>query len=340
MASVCNIFSNLSEWDTSSISKISGSAGKVSDSVLDRPQNILRGVSLVLAAALVISIQDVIFKLFSSELTLWQIFALRGMLAVPMLLAMCWFRGMHQGIVKAALGRWVLLRSLFFTLAFMAFYAAIPFLSLSTVGAALYIAPIFVTLLSAYVIKEPVGLLGWLGVCLGFAGVIVLLQPSSDDFSLWAVLPVMGAGFYAFVHITTRTKCQGVPLAAIALSLNLVMAAGALIVSALLFWLSPQGAMVDAYPYIFGAWSTVELEDWLILALLAGFTIVIGMMLAGAYLVAPPSTVSAFEYSYLVFVAIWDIVFFDISPTFATVSGMILIVGAGLLVLGRRTSAA
>ncbi len=330
----------MSECDTSLISKISGAAGRVSDSVLVRPQNVLRGVSLVLAAALAISIQDVVFKLFSSELTLWQIFTLRGMLAVPILLAVCWFRGSHPGIVKAALGRWVLLRSVFFTLAFMAFYAAIPFLSLSTVGAALYIAPIFVTLLSAYVIKEPVGPLGWFGVCLGFAGVVVLLQPSSDDFSLWAVLPVIGAGFYAFVHITTRTKCQGLPLASIALSLNLVMMAGALIVSAMLFWLSPQGEMVDAYPYIFGVWSTVDPADWFVLIMLAGFAIVIGMMLAGAYQAAPPSTVSAFEYSYLVFVAVWDIVFFSISPTIATVSGMILIVAAGLLVLGRKTGAA
>ena len=39
------------------------------------------------------------------------------------------------------------------------------------------------TLLSAYVIREAVGPTGWLGVLVGFTGVIVLLQPGSDDFS-------------------------------------------------------------------------------------------------------------------------------------------------------------
>lgn len=310
----------------------------MSSNIEIRPQNILRGVTLIVAAALTISIQDVVFKLFSSELTLWQIFALRGVLAVPMLLAVIWMRGAHKGVVRTALGKWPVLRSLFITTTFVAFYAAIPFLSLSTVGAANYIAPIFVTLLSAYVIREPVGPLGWLGVLLGFIGVVVLLQPGSDAFSIWAVLPVIGAVFYALAHITTRVKCQNVPLAAMSLSLNLTMLIVGLIVSALLVWINPQGEIAEAYPYIFGLWSSLGITDWLVLALLAVFAIVIGILLAGAYQAAPPSIVSTFEYSYLVFVAVWDILFFDIAPTIVSISGMTLIVLAGLLVLRRKSS--
>lgn len=310
----------------------------MSSNVEVRPQQILRGVTLIIAAALTISIQDVVFKLFSSELTLWQIFALRGVLAVPMLIAVTWMRGAHQGTVRAALGKWPVLRSLFITTTFLAFYAAIPFLSLSTVGAANYIAPIFVTLLSAYVIKEAVGPLGWIGVFLGFTGVVILLRPGTDAFSLWAGLPVIGAAFYALAHITTRIKCQSVPLAAMSLSLNLVMLIVGLLVSALLVWLNPQSKIAEAYPYIFGTWQNLGIVDWLVLALLAVFAIVIGIMLAGAYQAAPPSIVSTFEYSYLVFVAVWDILFFGIAPTIASIVGMTLIVVAGLLVLRCKSS--
>ncbi|WP_299751127.1 DMT family transporter [uncultured Tateyamaria sp.] len=291
-------------------------------------------------AALTISIQDVVFKLFSSNLTLWQIFALRGVLAVPLLLTVSWMRGAHKGILRAAFGKWPLLRALFITTTFLAFYAAIPFISLSTVGAANYIAPIFVALLSAYVIKEAVGPLGWIGVLLGFVGVVVLLQPGTDAFSPWVLLPVMGAAFYALAHITTRTRCQGVPLAALSLSQNTVMLLAGISVSLLLVCLKPQGEMVAAYPYIFGEWSTVRPNDWLVLLLLAGFAVVIGMMLAGAYQAAPPSTVATFEYSYLVFVAVWDILFFDIAPTVASITGVILVVTAGLLVLRRSSHTA
>lgn len=310
-----------------------GKERTLSSSVELRPQNIMRGVSLIILAALSISIQDVVFKLFSSELTLWQIFALRGVLAIPMLFAVLWVRGAHQGVVRAALGNWPLLRSVFIATSLLAFYAAIPFLSLSTVGAANYIAPIFVTLLSAYAIREPVGPLGWLGVCLGFAGVVFLLQPGTDAFSPWALLPIVGAASYALAHTTTRAKCQNVPVAVLSLSQNIVMLMAGTVVSVLILWLQPQGAIADAYPYIFGTWSNVGLTDWLVLMLLAGFAIANGMMLAGAYQAAPPAVVSAFEYSYLVFVAVWDILFFGIAPTLVSVSGMALIVVAGLLVL-------
>ena len=305
-------------------------------SIGTRPENILRGVSLIIAATLTISIQDVVFKFFSSELTLWQIFALRGLLAVPMLLVITIVRRRQYGVLRAALTRWSILRAISITVTFLAFYSAIPFLSLSTVGAANYIAPIFVTLLSAYVIREAVGPLGWLGVFIGFSGMIVLLQPGTDAFSPWAFLPVLGAAFYAVAHIITRTKCQTVPLAALALSQNLVMLCAGLIVSVILLWLKPQGDIPNTYPYIFGMWSSVSLSDWLVLALLASFAIVIGMLLAGAYQAAPPSIVSTFEYSYLVFVAVWDILFFSNSPTISSVTGMMLIVVAGLLVLRRK----
>jgi drug/metabolite transporter (DMT)-like permease len=109
-----------------------------------------------------------------------------------------------------------------------------------------------------------------------------------------------------------------------------------IVASVLMLLLQPQGAMANAFPYIFGTWSNVGLSDWLVLTLLAGFAIANGMMLAGAYQAAPPAIVSTFEYSYLVFAAVWDIVLFGIAPTVASVSGMVLIAAAGLLVLRRR----
>ncbi|MGI9505703.1 MAG: DMT family transporter, partial [Geminicoccaceae bacterium] len=178
--------------------------------------------------------------------------------------------------------------------------------------------------------------LGWLGVLLGFAGVVVLLQPGTDAFSPWSILPIVGAAFYALAHITTRVKCQNTPLAAISISQNIVMMLAGVIVSVLLFWLKPQGDLVSDFPYIFGLWSDVDLMGWIVLVLLAGFTILISVLLAGAYQAAPPAIISTFEYSYLMFVAIWDILFFGIAPTTASVTGMILIVVAGLLVLRRN----
>ena len=57
-------------------------------SAQERPQHVVRGVTLIVAAMFVTSVQDVVFKIFSSTLPLGQIFALRAMLAIPLLLAL------------------------------------------------------------------------------------------------------------------------------------------------------------------------------------------------------------------------------------------------------------
>lgn len=303
---------------------------------LARPQRVIRGVSFIVAAMFVTSVQDVIFKFFSNELTLGQIFALRGLLALPLLIALAWIAGLRGGVLADALEKWTLLRSLFMTLCFLAFYTAIPFLSLSTVGAANFIAPIFVTLLTAYVVGESVGIRRWIGVFMGFAGVLVLLQPGTDAFSPMAILPLFGALFYALSHITTRTKCQSVPLPTMALTLNLVMLTAGLIVSGVVMIWQPGDDLVRAYPSVLGGWVAPSFTEWLVLGLLAVLAIVISSGIAGAYQIASPPIIATFEYSYLVFVALWDILFFDTTPSAMTLLGMVLIIGAGLKVIRRR----
>jgi drug/metabolite transporter (DMT)-like permease len=218
---------------------------------------------------------------------------------------------------------------------FISFYSGIPFLGLSTAAAGIYTAPIFITLLSAYAIGEPVGPRRWLAVVLGFAGVLFILQPGTEAFSLWTVLPVLGGFFYALTNVTTRSKCQDVPSAALSLSLNLALLLTGIVFScAVIFW-RPAGGLAGAFPYLFGGWSVIGAPEWAAIALLAGFVVAIQMALAGAYQAAPPSIVATFDYSYLIFAAIWDYLFFAIVPSGMTSLGMLLIVAAGALVLRR-----
>ncbi len=301
-------------------------------------QHTLYGVALVVAAAFTISVQDVVFKLFSSAMPLWQIFAVRGALALPMFLILDWSRGGRVFI--EALQPWVLLRGTAMTLTFLAFYAGVPFLNLSTLGAANYVAPIFVALLSAYVIGQPVGRSGWAAVLVGFVGVIVLLRPGSDAFSPWALLPLMGAFFYAVAHILTRAKCQDVPIAAMALAVILATVAAGVVIRIVLIVTAPAADLVATYPFLLGGWAPISASQWLTLTVLAGFTIVIALLLAGGYRAAPPSTAATLEYSYLVFVALWDVLIFAAALSAPTLLGIVLIFGAGVLVLHRDKTAA
>ncbi|WP_166417965.1 DMT family transporter [Cochlodiniinecator piscidefendens] len=302
----------------------------------ERPNNVALGVALIVGALFITSVQDVIFKFFSSALPLGQIFALRALLALPLLYAVSVLQKTDKGLLNDAFRPWVLLRSLCMTLMFLLFYGAIPFVSLSVLGAGTYTAPIFVTVLSAYAIGESVDRRGWCAVVLGFVGVLVLLRPGTDVFSFWALAPVVGAVFYAIGHILTRTKCQTVPIAALAVSLTITMLVAGLSVSAALLLWPPDEATAHAYPNLLGNWVPVGQNEWVVLGVLAVLTVLIGLGIAGAYKIAIPSTVATFEYSYLVFVVVWDSLFFDSVPTMVTLMGMLMIIGSGYMILKRE----
>lgn len=75
-----------------------------------RPENIPLGISLIIATALTISLQDVEFKQFSSTLSLWQIFAMRGLFALPALLGLGWARRQLRAVAAGALQPWPVIR--------------------------------------------------------------------------------------------------------------------------------------------------------------------------------------------------------------------------------------
>lgn len=298
---------------------------------------VLRGVILIIITALLISLQDLTFKLFSGNMSLWQIFALRGIFTLPLLVLVARYQGQLRNVLLGAYAPWALMRTLCMTLAFGIYYGALPFMSLATAGAGIYLAPIFVALISVFVVGERLHALGWLGVCLGFLGVVVLLRPGSDAFSIFAALPLASAVFYALAIVITRTRCQGVPAEALALSFNASLMLAGFIVSLVFTLWPPIGAVAENYPFLFGLWSDVRAVDWAALVGLAGFAALIGVLLAKAYQIAPPTTVATFEYSYIVFVVMWDVVFFGIALTGVSLLGIAMIIGAGLLVMQRRS---
>ena len=293
-------------------------------------ENLARGITLILITAFLLAIQDSVFKLYAGSLSLWQLFALRGLIAMPLFGVLAVVQKQPRSVLRQALSFWPLLRGSFIAIMLLGFYATLPFLPLSAAGSAVYVAPIFVAILSGLFLNEPVRFFGWMGVLVGFIGVLVLLQPGTDAFSPWLLLPLSGAILYAFAHIITRAKCGETPLWAMAFALNLsMMIAG--FAGSLILYLTQPALGVD-YPYLLGQWGEMALFDWGALLLLAVFTMTVGMLMAGAYQAAPPAKIATFEYSYLIFAAICDILIFTFVPGIFAFLGMGLIILAGWMV--------
>lgn len=300
-----------------------------------RPQSVIHGVLLIVMGTFFISAQDAVIKIFSDNITLGQLFTVRGIIAIPLFLILAWGFNSQKGLLRQSIQPWVMLRSLGISLTLLLFYMALPFSQISTLGAVVYLAPILITVLSSFLINEPIKWTGWFGVFLGFCGVLVLLQPGTDAFSPWTLLPLAGACFYASAHVITRVHCRDVPTSAMALSLNCTMLLLGLLISIAVYLLPIDEALTTSHPYIFGQWKELGLPSWLVLIHLAAVSVLISFMVAGAYQSGPPSIVATFEYSFLIFAACWDVLFFETPLTLATIIGIIMIVLAGFCVLRR-----
>jgi drug/metabolite transporter (DMT)-like permease len=236
-----------------------------------------------------------------------------------------------SGLWPKAVG-WAYLRAALLVLMWIAYYAALPLLSLSVAAVALYTAPLLIALFSALLIGEPVGPRRWIAIMIGFAGVLTILRPGTDSFSWFMLLPILGAVFYAFAMILTRSKCLDETPLTLALALNVSLMAAGLAITGVLWVLDLTPEESSTYPFVLGPWTGMGVREWGIVSLLGVLIAVYSAGVAKAYQSAAPSIVGTFDNAYLVFAALWGFVLFSETPDTATVSGMILIAVAGILV--------
>lgn len=211
----------------------------------------------------------------------------------------------------------------------IAYYVALPSMPLSVAATALYASPLFIAVLASLLTDEPVRPLGWLGIVLGFVGVIVILRPGSEDFSVWTLLPVLAASFYAFAAILTRTRCPSENALVLALALHLSLLATGILGTAAVALFHPSST--DGF--LLGGWTPMGVQDWLLMAGLGLVMAAVAGGVAKAYQSGPPATVGAFDYAYLVFSVLWGVLIFRETLDGWAVVGVLLIITAGMLVL-------
>lgn len=297
-----------------------------------RPQRVALGASTIVATAIAMSFADAVVKYVSSEFTVWQIYVVRSVLAIPLIVALLMLVAPDKRIWPLS-PRWAYLRSILLMAMWIAFYAALSILSLPVVAAAYYTAPLFITAFSVLIAGEAIGVRRGMAILIGFAGVLVILRPGTDAFSWLTLLPILSAVFYALAAIVTRTKCREEAPLVLSLALNVsFLVTGAIASTAIALWM-PGVNPADASPFLLGRWSAMGIREWGIIAMLAVLIVAVSSGVAKAYQCAPPAIVAIFDYSYLVFAAFWSFAIFSEVPDAPTIIGMILIAAAGCLVM-------
>ena len=291
-------------------------------------------VATLLLTVFALSLGDALIKRFSTNFTLWQIFVVRSVLAVPLLIAFIKTRSKSVSLWPESAG-WTILRSLMLTFMWVTYYIALPHVALSVAAAAFYTLPLFITLFAGLFLGDRVGVNGWLAVCIGFCGIVLVLKPSTQGFNAYALLPIVSAILYALSMILTRSKCRLENPFVLSLTLNLsFIAIGCLATLAVELFVTPFDTL-PAYNFLLGSWAAMGQVEWIVMGMLTCAILIGSIGTAIAYQLGPPAVLGTIDFAYVGFAAAWGFLLFAEIPDKVTLLGMGLIVCAGLLAVRR-----
>lgn len=206
-----------------------------------------------------------------------------------------------------------LIRSLFLFLSTILFFYAISVISLAEALTLAFVSPMIVTLLSAIILKEQVGIRRWSAVIIGFTGVLCVVRPGFNEINL-ATITALGCGIcYAFYIISTRKLSnQDNPL----LTLIFTGLSGSIVISLIV-------------PFYWSSLTITQLILLISLALigtLAHFLLILSLNYAEASKLAP------LTYSEIVMNVIIGYYFFGDFPDQWIWLGLIIIVSSGVYI--------
>jgi drug/metabolite transporter (DMT)-like permease len=203
------------------------------------------------------------------------------------------------------------------------FMPALQYLPLAEATALYFVSPLIVVLLAPLVLRETVGFKQYAAVVLGMVGMLLIVNPVGDasttqsagtGVSLFgSLLMLVAATGYALVQLLTRKLAHR------------VQSEQMFAYSSLICWLLGLAVLVCWWPT---KWP--NLGDTLEIILM-GLSGGIGQfLLIYAFKTVPASTLAPFNYFQLVLAVIFGELFFAQMPSLLSLTGIALIVAAGL----------
>lgn len=286
---------------------------------MNAPGNPLRGVALVVVATFLFAIADTLGKHLAMLYAVTMVLAARYTVNLALVTAVMWPR--HRAALwhtnRTGL---VIMRGLCLALASISMMLALRLMPVAETVAIIYIAPVMVMLAAGTLLKETVGLLGWVSAALGFAGVLLIARPGSGLDPLGVALSLVNACLATGYHLLTRilSKTEST--------------------MALMFHTALVGTVVFiVLTLVFGSETMPTAFDAVLMLALGALATAGHLLFTSAYREAPASTLAPVNYMHIAFATVLGWLVFQQIPGLLGFIGMGLIATAGLLAAWRAT---
>ncbi len=279
--------------------------------------NNLTGIVYMVAAIFTLATMDAAAKwLVTADYSVFQILFVRGLMNVIVMLALVPFLG-GLGLIKTRRPFAHAVRGVLGFVAPFMFFSALQTMGLAEATVVFFISPFVMTALSVPLFKEHVGIHRWGAIVIGFAGVLYVVQPTSDVFNPSVFLVLIGSLSYCFLMLSSRWLGTTEATFTIVFYVNFaVMVCGAI-----------------GTPFY---WVPMPLPDLGIVGIMAFLSLIGNFFIVKAFTTGEVGVITPFEYTALVWAVLLGFVLFDEIPTTNVWIGSAVIAASGLYMVYRE----
>jgi drug/metabolite transporter (DMT)-like permease len=290
----------------------------------DRP---VLGILLMLGFCVVAPMADSLAKLLGQAMGVVQLVTVRMVLQVVLLLPLVWWMGLTLRMTGRVM-RLTAIRSVLHVAGIGTMFLALRYLPLAEAIAIAFVMPFIMLVLGHLVLGEEVGHRRIIACCVGFAGTLMVMQPSFAEVGWPALLPLGVALIFALFMLVTRQIARETdPIA--------LQVVSGIIASAILV-----PVLVLSSPFALPGFETTMPEGnaWLLLLAMGALGTGGHLLMTWSLRFAPSATLAPMQYLEIPVATFFGWLIFNDFPDGLALAGIGVTISAGLYIIFREQS--
>jgi S-adenosylmethionine uptake transporter len=277
-----------------------------------------RGALMMMASMAAFTVNDACFKLLGETVPLFQGLFLRGLITTGFLFVLAWQFGQLRFDLPRREWGLIAIRTVSEIAAAWLFLTALFNMPIANVSAILQALPLTVTLAGALFLGEAVGWRRMVAILIGFAGVLLIVKPGTEGFTIYSLSAVASVACVTVRDLVVRRMARSTPSVMVA-----AVAAGGV-------------ALFGGAGSAFIDWAPMGPREMLLLAGAASFVVGGYLFSVIAMRTGEIGFVTPFRYTSLVVALVLGALVFGTFPDGWTLLGAAIVVATGTFTLLRE----
>lgn len=285
----------------------------------------IRGSIFMTLAMLAFTLEDFTLKKATEFIPLSQLLIICGILGSLFFIS-CSRYAKEPIFYKDSFNKTLIIRSIFEIMGRIFYALAIAFMPITNAASILQATPLVVVLGAVIFLNEKVGWRRWTAILTGFIGVLMIIQPGTNGFTIFSIFAVLGMVGFAGRDLATRMSPVGMSNYQLgSFGFYMVIIAG-IILSGFNYFFLPEKTI----------WGTISFDAWIFVIANAAAGVSAYFCLTIAMRVGDVSFVTPFRYVRVLFAMFFGVVILGEQPNALVIIGSVIVVLSGIYIIIRR----